>query len=59
VLTALASPEGERFRLVAAEGEHLGRPELPGAPHHEVMNLGRHAAGRVFCQLAGIGFVQV
>jgi L-arabinose isomerase len=31
-----------------------------GGPHHEVMNLGRHAASwRVFCQLAGIEYVQV
>jgi L-arabinose isomerase len=31
-----------------------------GGPHHEVMNLGRHAASwRVFCQLAGIEYVPV
>jgi L-arabinose isomerase len=31
-----------------------------GGPHHEVMNLGHHAAGwQVFCELAGIEFVQV
>jgi L-arabinose isomerase len=31
-----------------------------GGPHHEVMNLGRHAASwRMFCQLAGIEYVQV
>ena len=31
-----------------------------GGPHHEVMNLGHHAADwKVFCELAGIEFVQV
>jgi L-arabinose isomerase len=31
-----------------------------GGTHHMVMNLGRRAADwRVFCQLAGIEFVQV
>jgi L-arabinose isomerase len=31
-----------------------------GGPHHEVMNLGRHAARwRVFCQLAGLEYVEV
>jgi L-arabinose isomerase len=31
-----------------------------GGPHHEVMNLGHHAADwKVFCQLTGIEFVQV
>jgi len=30
-----------------------------GAPHHEVMNLGHPADWKVFCQLAGIEFVQV
>jgi L-arabinose isomerase len=84
-LATLVSLEGERFRLVVAEGENLDSPELPalempygqfrpatglrpflngwltaGGPHHEVMNLGHHAASwRVFCQLAGIEFVQV
>jgi L-arabinose isomerase len=84
-LATLVSLEGERFRLVVAEGENLDGQELPalempygqfrpasglrqclngwlaaGGPHHEVMNLGHHAAGwRVFCQLAGIEFVQV
>jgi L-arabinose isomerase len=48
-----------QFRL------HSGRAGLPerlagaGGPHHEVMNLGHHAADwKVFCQLAGIEFVQ-
>ena len=84
-LATLVSLEGERFRLVVAEGENLDSQELPalempygqfrpasglrrclngwlaaGGPHHEVMNLGHHAASwRVFCQLAGVEFVQV
>jgi len=84
-IATLASLEGERFRLIVAEGENLDSQELPalempygqfrpasglraclngwlaaGGPHHEVMNLGHHAASwRVFCQLAGIEFVQV
>ncbi|HEU5419119.1 MAG TPA: L-fucose/L-arabinose isomerase family protein [Streptosporangiaceae bacterium] len=84
-LATLVSLEGERFRLVVAEGENLDSQELPalempygqfrpasglraclngwlsaGGPHHEVMNLGHHAADwKVFCQLAGIEFVQV
>ncbi len=84
-LATLVSLEGERFRLVVAEGENLDSQELPalqmpygqfrpatglraclngwlaaGGPHHEVMNLGHHAASwQVFCQLAGIEYVQV
>jgi L-arabinose isomerase len=84
-LATLVSLEGERFRLVVAEGENLDSQELPalempygqfrpasglrhclngwlaaGGPHHEVMNLGHHAASwRVFCQLAGVDFVPV
>jgi L-arabinose isomerase len=84
-LATLASLEGERFRLLVAEGENLDSQELPalempygqfrpssglreclngwlaaGGPHHEVMNLGHHAASwRVFCTLADIEFVQV
>ena len=84
-LATLVSLEGDRFRLVVAEGEVLDSPELPalempygqfrpdtgvrgclngwlrhGGPHHEVMNLGRHAdSWRVFCDLTGIEFVQV
>jgi L-arabinose isomerase len=31
-----------------------------GGPHHEVMNLGHHAADwKAFCQVTGIEFVQV
>ena len=84
-LATLVSLEGERFRLVVAEGENLDSQELPalempygqfrpasglreclngwlaaGGPHHEVMNLGHHAAAwRVFCELADVEFVQV
>ncbi len=84
-LATLVSLEGERFRLVVAEGENLDSQQLPalempygqfrpatglraclngwlraGGPHHEVMNLGHHAADwRVFCELAGVEFVQV
>jgi L-arabinose isomerase len=84
-LATLVSLEGERFRLVVAEGENLDSQELPalqmpygqfrpasglrrclngwlaaGGPHHEVMNLGHHAASwQVFCQLAGIEYVPV
>jgi L-arabinose isomerase len=84
-LATLVSLEGERFRLVVAEGENLDSPPLPalempygqfrpasglrqclngwlaaGGPHHEVMNLGHHAASwRVFGQLAGLEVVQV
>jgi L-arabinose isomerase len=84
-LATLVSLEGERFRLVVAEGENLDSQVLPalempygqfrpasgvraclngwlaaGGPHHEVMNLGHHAAAwREFCRLAGIEFVQV
>jgi L-arabinose isomerase len=84
-LATLVSLEGERFRLVVAEGENLDTQELPalempygqfrpasgvraclngwlaaGGPHHEVMNLGYHAAAwRDFAILAGIEFVQV
>jgi L-arabinose isomerase len=84
-LAALVSLEGDRFRLVVAEGENLDSQELPalempygqfrpatglrtclngwlshGGPHHEVMNLGHHAADwKAFCQVTGIEFVQV
>src|ERR1700733_14480074 len=84
-LATLVSLEGQRFRLVVAEGENLDSQELPalqmpygqfrpasglraclngwlaaGGPHHEVMNLGHHAADwQAFCRLTGIEFVQV
>jgi L-arabinose isomerase len=84
-LATLVSLEGDKYRLVVAEGENLDSQELPalempygqfrpasgvraclngwlraGGAHHEVMNLGHHAADwRDFCELAGIEFVQV
>jgi L-arabinose isomerase len=84
-LASLVSLEGERFRLVVAEGENLDSQELPalempygqfrpasglraclngwlaaGGTHHEVMNLGKHAADwKAFAQLSGMEFVQV
>src|SRR5580693_2024116 len=84
-LAALVSLEGDRFRLVVAEGENLDSQELPalempygqfrpasglrkclngwlshGGPHHEVMNLGHHAADwKAFCRVTGIEYVQV
>jgi L-arabinose isomerase len=84
-LATLVSLEGDRFRMVVAEGENLDSQELPalempygqfrpatglrkclngwlkaGGPHHEVMNLGHHAADwKDFCTLTGIEFVQV
>ncbi|NLT56346.1 MAG: arabinose isomerase [Actinomycetales bacterium] len=84
-IATLVSLEGDRFRLVVAEGEVLDSQELPvlempygqfrpdsgvreclngwlrnGGPHHQVMNLGRHAEDwRAFCHLTGIEFVQV
>jgi L-arabinose isomerase len=84
-VATLASLEGERFRLIVAEGENLDSQELPalempygqfrpasglreclngwltaGGPHHEVMNLGHHAADwQAFCQVTGIEYVQV
>jgi L-arabinose isomerase len=58
-LPALEMPYGQ-FRpgtgLRACLNGWLGA----GGPHHEVMNLGHHSASwRVFCQLAGIEYVQV
>jgi L-arabinose isomerase len=84
-LATLVSLEGDRFRMVVAEGEVLDTPELPalempygqfrpergvrdclngwlrnGGPHHQVLNLGRHAASwQVFCRLSGIEYVRV
>jgi L-arabinose isomerase len=84
-LASLVSLEGERFRLVVAEGENLDSQELPalempygqfrpvsglrnclngwlaaGGTHHEVMNLGHHAADwQAFSQVAGIEYVEV
>jgi L-arabinose isomerase len=52
-------PYGQ-FRPASGLRECLNGWLAAGGPHHEVMNLGHHAASwRVFCQLAGIEFVQV
>jgi L-arabinose isomerase len=59
VLPALEMPYGQ-FRPDTGVRDCLNAWLANGGPHHEVMNLGRHAASwRVFCQLAGIEFVQV
>jgi L-arabinose isomerase len=58
-LPALEMPYGQ-FRPNTGVRGCLNGWLAAGGPHHEVMNLGRHAASwRVFCQLAGIEFVQV
>jgi L-arabinose isomerase len=58
-LPALEMPYGQ-FRPNTGVRDCLNGWLAAGGPHHEVMNLGRHAASwRVFCQLAGIEFVQV
>jgi L-arabinose isomerase len=58
-LPALEMPYGQ-FRPASGVRACLNGWLTAGAPHHEVMNLGHHAASwRVFCQLAGIEFVQV
>ena len=58
-LPALGMPYGQ-FRPDTGVRACLNGWLAAGGPHHEVMNLGRHAASwRVFCQLAGIEFVQV
>jgi L-arabinose isomerase len=58
-LPALEMPYGQ-FRPNTGVRDCLSGWLAAGGPHHEVMNLGRHAASwRVFCQLAGIEFVQV
>lgn len=84
-LASLVSLEGERFRLVVAEGEVIDSAKLPvlempygqfrpdsgirgcmdgwlrsGGTHHMAMTLGRTAQDwKVFCELAGLEFVQV
>jgi L-arabinose isomerase len=59
VLPALEMPYGQ-FRPDTGVRACLNAWLANGGPHHEVMNLGRHAASwKVFCQLAGIEFVQV
>ena len=52
-LPALEMPYGQ-FRPNTGVRACLNAWLAAGGPHHEVMNLGRHAASwRVFCQLAG------
>jgi len=58
-LPALEMPYGQ-FRPATGVRQCLNGWLANGGPHHEVMNLGHHAADwKVFCQLTGIEFVQV
>ncbi|HEY1915580.1 MAG TPA: L-fucose/L-arabinose isomerase family protein [Streptosporangiaceae bacterium] len=58
-LPALEMPYGQ-FRPASGLRACLNGWLRNGGPHHEVMNLGHHAADwKVFCELAGIEFVQV
>src|SRR5580692_12463916 len=58
-LPALEMPYGQ-FRPASGVRACLNGWLAAGGPHHEVMNLGHHAADwKVFCQLAGVEFVQV
>jgi L-arabinose isomerase len=58
-LPALEMPYGQ-FRPATGLRACLNGWLAAGGPHHEVMNLGHHAASwQVFCQLAGIEYVQV
>jgi L-arabinose isomerase len=58
-LPALEMPYGQ-FRPSSGLRACLNGWLAAGGTHHEVMNLGHHAADwRVFCQLAGIDYVQV
>jgi L-arabinose isomerase len=58
-LPALEMPYGQ-FRPATGLRACLNGWLAAGGPHHEVMNLGHHAASwRVFCELAGIEYVQV
>ena len=58
-LPALEMPYGQ-FRPATGLRTCLNGWLGAGGPHHEVMNLGHHsAAWRVFCELAGIEYVQV
>jgi L-arabinose isomerase len=58
-LPALEMPYGQ-FRPASGLRSCLNGWLANGGPHHEVMNLGHHAADwRVFCDLTGIEFVQV
>ena len=59
VLPALEMPYGQ-FRPASGVRACLNGWLAAGGPHHEVMNLGHHAADwKVFCDLAGIEFIQV
>jgi L-arabinose isomerase len=58
-LPALEMPYGQ-FRPSSGLRLCLNGWLAAGGTHHEVMNLGHHAADwRVFCQLAGVEYVQV
>ena len=58
-LPALEMPYGQ-FRPATGVRACLNGWLTAGGPHHEVMNLGHHAADwEVFCRLAGIEFVPV
>ena len=58
-LPALEMPYGQ-FRPASGLRACLNGWLRAGGPHHEVMNLGHHAAAwRDFCDIAGIEFVQV
>src|SRR5208282_4375646 len=58
-LPALEMPYGQ-FRPASGLRKCLNGWLSHGGPHHEVMNLGHHAADwKAFCQLTGIEFVQV
>jgi L-arabinose isomerase len=58
-LPALEMPYGQ-FRPASGVRGCLNGWLSHGGPHHEVMNLGHHAADwKTFCQLAGIEYIQV
>ncbi|HEY2552373.1 MAG TPA: L-fucose/L-arabinose isomerase family protein [Streptosporangiaceae bacterium] len=58
-LPTLEMPYGQ-FRPASGLRACLNGWLSAGGTHHEVMNLGHHAASwRVFCQLAGVEYVQV
>jgi L-arabinose isomerase len=58
-LPSLEMPYGQ-FRPGSGVRACLNGWLRAGGPHHEVMNLGRHAADwKVFCELAGIEYAEV
>ena len=58
-LPALEMPYGQ-FRPASGLRACLDGWLRAGGPHHEVLNLGHHAASwRAFCELTGIEYVQV